>query len=103
MSATTNSTEEITSRLQQFICDAPDAEKVLLASSFNDWKTDATPMSKGGDGEWTAEIELSPGRYEFKFVVDGEWCCEANCQSDGECPQCVANDFGTMNRVCEVA
>lgn len=103
MSKTKNSTEQSTSRFQQFTCHAPDAEKVFLAGTFNDWKSDATPMSKGDDGKWTADIELSPGRYEFKFVVDGEWCCEANCDPDGECPQCVANDFGTMNRVCEVA
>ncbi|MCS7466366.1 glycogen-binding domain-containing protein [Stieleria sp. ICT_E10.1] len=86
----------------QFTCHAPDAKEVFLAGTFNEWKCDATPMSKDGAGKWTAKLELPAGRYEFKFVVDGQWCCETNCHAEGECPQCVPNDMGTMNRVCEV-
>lgn len=86
----------------QFTCHAPDAKQVNLAGTFNDWNSEATPMAKGDDGTWTAGLDLSPGRYEFKFVIDGEWCCEASCHVNGECMQCVSNDFGTMNCVLEV-
>lgn len=92
-----------TERATEFECHAPEAEKVFLAGSFNEWNPDVTPMDKTDNGKWTAKLKLEPGRYEFKFVVDGQWCCEANCHASGECPQCVLNDFGTMNRVCEVA
>ncbi|QDV83729.1 glycogen-binding domain-containing protein [Planctomycetes bacterium TBK1r] len=86
----------------EFTCHAPDAKAVFLAGTFNDWKADATPMAKADAGKWTAKLDLPAGRYEFKFVVDGDWVCEANYHAEGECPQCVPNDMGTMNRVCEV-
>lgn len=47
-------------------------------------------------------MNLSPGRHEFKFVVDGEWCCEPGCNGRDQGPKCVPNPFGTMNRVIEV-
>ena len=97
MSKSTEKTKET-----QFTCHAPDAKEVFLAGTFNDWQPDAIAMERGEDGNWTTQLPLSSGRYEFKFVVDGEWCCEANCHADSECPKCVPNDMGTMNRVCEV-
>jgi hypothetical protein len=26
-----------------------------------------------GDSRWGKELTLSPGRYEYRLVVDGEW------------------------------
>jgi len=74
-----------------------------LAGTFNDWSTTATPLKRFGDGQWKVALQLLPGRYEFKFLVDGAWCCEPGCDGphDG-CPNCVSNEFGTMNRVIEV-
>ncbi|MCA9076948.1 MAG: glycogen-binding domain-containing protein [Planctomycetaceae bacterium] len=75
---------------------------MVLAGTFNDWQTDASMMTKDEGGHWNAKLDLPPGRYEYKFVVDGQWCCEPGCQASAECPQCVPNDFGTMNRVIDV-
>jgi hypothetical protein len=48
-------------------------------------------------------VALPPGRYEFKFVVDGAWCCEPGCEGPHHgCPKCVPNSSGTMNRLIEV-
>lgn len=87
----------------QFRCHAPEAAAVFLAGSFNDWSTDAVALTKDERGNWEGTLELPPGRHEFKFVVDGQWCCEPNCHASGECPKCVPNDFGTMNRFIDVA
>jgi len=87
----------------EFSCHAPDASNVFLAGTFNDWQTDAVVMTKDDRGNWKAKLDLPPGRYEYKFVVDGQWCCEPNCQSSGECPKCVSNALGTMNRFVDVA
>ena len=87
-----------------FACLAPDNYEVFLAGSFNDWNPKATPMIKDAYGKFNADVPLLPGRYEFKFVVDGKWCCEPGC--DGPhlgCHKCVPNEFGTMNRVLEVS
>lgn len=84
-----------------FICPSNGAQGVFLAGSFNDWDPARTPMEHQGDGSWRAELELVPGRYEYKFIVDGAWCCESG-RADSECADCVPNPFGTMNRVIEV-
>jgi 1,4-alpha-glucan branching enzyme len=48
------------------------AESVALAGDFNNWNTSAAPFIRNGSGVWTAGIDLpSPGRYRYKFVVNG--------------------------------
>ena len=87
----------------EFTCQAPDAQAVFLVGDFNQWNPMATPMKRSDDGIWSAKLKLEPGRYEFKFLIDGRWCCEPGCRdSDLACPNCVVNAFGTMNRLIEV-
>lgn len=87
---------------QEFVASAQ-AKEVFLVGSFNDWDPRALPMRRKSKGEWQVNLKLEPGRYEYKFVVDGEWCCAPDCDQpyDG-CPHCVRNEFGTMNRVLHV-
>lgn len=89
----------------EITCRAPDAQQVYAAGTFNDWNTTATPLKKSADGGWRAALQLLPGRYEYKLLVDGTWCCEPGCPDRpaiASCTACVANPFGTMNRVIEV-
>lgn len=80
---------------------APDAKEVFVAGTFNNWSAHAQRLKRTGkDGHWVATLDLPPGRYEYKFIVDGEWCCELGCdQQYSGCPNCVPNEFGTMNRL----
>src|SRR2546426_560716 len=55
-----------------FTIEAPDAEHVLLAGDFNDWTLDGSEMDPIG-GVWTKVIKLPPGRYRYRYVVDGRW------------------------------
>ena len=83
---------------------APSANAVYLAGSFNDWSPSALEMKCGDDGIWHAGVQLPPGLYEYKFVVDGRWCCDVTDSGPSETAEgCVPNDFGSMNRVVEVA
>ena len=91
-----------TAKSTEFTYYAPDASNVFLAGTFNDWQTKAMPMKKDKNGNWKAKLDLPPGRHEFKFIVNGEWHCEPNCLASAECPKCVSNDFGTMNRFIDV-
>lgn len=51
---------------------APTAKSVSLAGQMNDWSTSATPLTYNAKtGFWSVEKELTPGLYEYKFVVDG--------------------------------
>ncbi len=91
-----------TTRSVAFSVRAPQANCAFLAGSFNDWNPDALPMRKDAAGKWTVSVKLKPGRYEYKFVVDGEWCSRATDDTDSGSSDCVANAFGTENRVLEV-
>jgi len=53
------------------------AHKVYIAGSFNEWSTIQTAMEHVNDG-WMAEVNLKPGKYEYKFIVDGEWITDPN-------------------------
>ncbi|HLD82990.1 MAG TPA: glycogen-binding domain-containing protein [Candidatus Omnitrophota bacterium] len=75
---------------------APQAKRVNLAGNFNDWNTRMFAAKKDSKGNWTAKVSLKPGRYEYKFFVDGSWL------NDPHCTSCVANTFGTKNCTVEV-
>jgi 1,4-alpha-glucan branching enzyme len=86
----------------EFKCHAADAQQVFVAGTFNDWKPDATPLVRDKADNWRGSLKLTPGHHEFKFVVDGQWCCDPGCTGDHACTHCVPNEFGSMNRVLEV-
>lgn len=50
----------------------PDARQVTVAGTFNGWSVNLHRLTRKGD-TWTAEVEVEPGRHEYKFVVDGNW------------------------------
>jgi peroxiredoxin len=50
-------------------------EAVYLAGTFNDWKPDELRMDgPDADGRYVRRMQLKPGAYEYKFVIDGsDW------------------------------
>ena len=75
----------------------PQAREVFIAGTFNDWHPSATPMISLGGGRWAKELTLAPGRYEYRFVVDGEW------MEDPSAKETVPNPFGGSNAVLIVS
>ncbi len=69
-----------------------EAKQVLVSGSFNGWSTQDFRMVRK-DGEWVFPYHLSPGRYSYKFIVDGEWIADpANTLWE-------TNEFGEKNSV----
>lgn len=59
------------------------ASKVFLSGTFNNWSTMELPMERIATG-WQACIQLAPGKYLYKFIVDGRWMTDPNNrQSEG--------------------
>jgi hypothetical protein len=79
-----------------FVLPICDARRVSLSGEFNGWSPDATPMKRHEDGHWETTVELAPGRYEYKFVRDGEWVPDLLAREN------VWNRHGTLNSVVEV-
>ena len=73
---------------------APDAREIYLVGDFNSWKiNDSSRLSRLNDGRWEKKVGLTPGRYKYKFVVDGEWLLDTQ-NNDRE-----QNSFGTFDSV----
>lgn len=62
-----------------FSYEAPEANSVHLAGEFNGWNITQNPLTKDvKTGVWSTVYPLTEGRYEYKFVIDGEWMSGAN-------------------------
>ncbi len=57
---------------------APAASRVALAGTMNDWNADTHELIRGENGFWQLDVDLRPGRYEYKFVADGNWLTDPN-------------------------
>jgi len=79
-----------------FVLVKREARSVSVSGDFNAWSTDAAPMRSRGEGHWETTVALPPGRYQYKFVVDGEWIADPLAKEN------VANPHGTLNSVLEV-
>lgn len=49
------------------------AKKVTVAGTFNEWNAEKDKLKEVKPGVFELFLPLAPGRYEYKFVVDGEW------------------------------
>ncbi len=53
---------------------APAAEDVRLAGEFNDWNAVQDRMEADVEaGLWRLTKELSPGKWRYRYIVDGTW------------------------------
>lgn len=52
---------------------APAAQSVYLGGTFNEFDARKHPLSRRPDGVWETTLDLAPGRYHYKFKVDGRW------------------------------
>jgi len=63
----------------------PRARSVALAGTFNNWNAQSTLLTRKG-ADWSVSIKLPPGKYLYKFVIDGErWTVDPeNSQTEGD-------------------
>jgi hypothetical protein len=75
-----------------FSLEARNASRVQLVGDFNDWKLDETEMKPEG-AIWTSTVKLEPGRYQYRYVIDGQWA------SDPMNPEAEPSPYGGHNSV----
>ena len=75
----------------------PAAKQVCVAGSFNEWKPETMPLTHSGNGQWSGDVAIKPGRHEYLFVVDGQWI------PDPKAKETVPNPFGGRNSVLVVS
>ena len=55
-----------------FTLAAPEAQRVQLAGDFNSWDAEGSEM-EFSNGIWQKMLTLAPGRYRYRYIVDGCW------------------------------
>ena len=76
---------------------APDAKEVYLVGEFNDWNASQYRLRRYKHGTYKKKLQLKPGRYQYLFLVDGEWL------TDPEHLEKTPNPFGSENSVITVS
>jgi chromosome partitioning protein len=80
-----------------FVTLYPRAQSVQIAGDFNNWQPEQHIMDKVGDsGVWQTKMNLNPGRYRYRLVVDGQW------QQDPYNELTEMNPFGGFNSIIEI-
>jgi hypothetical protein len=76
------------------------ARDVRVAGDFNGWVPDRGVVSstrqEDGGRVWRKVLHLTPGRYEYRYVVDGEW------REDPSNPERVPSSAGPANSLLVV-
>jgi len=80
-----------------FTLQNPAANSVYLTGDFNDWAPRSLRMfRRSPDGPWEKRVPLSPGRHEYKFVVDEIWVHDPAAREN------IANPLGSLNSVINI-
>jgi chromosome partitioning protein len=75
-----------------FAIDAPQSNDVRVTGEFTNWSRDGLAMEKDtADGLWKVVVDVAPGEYEYRFIVDGVWIRDPNNKDY------VRNEFGQEN------
>jgi chromosome partitioning protein len=78
-----------------FTLEAPAAERVQIAGDFNSWEPAGSDLEYS-DGVWRTMISLSPGKYRYRYVVDGAW------KADPLNPGIEPSPYGDYDSVIEL-
>ncbi len=65
-------------RTVEFVFPDPNAKEVYIAGDFNSWRVGEDTRLEKKNGMWVKNMTLPPGRYRYRFVVDGRWIDDPN-------------------------
>ena len=83
--------------LKDFSIKIPGAREVHLVGDFNNWKiSQESLLWQKEEGVWQKRVFLEPGRYRYKFVIDGEWT------NDPANDRMETNPYGGLDSVLEI-
>lgn len=89
--------ETINNRLRDFIYKTKNAREVYLVGDFNNWQISSESLLwRKGEDVWQKRIFLGPGRYRYKFVIDGQWV------TDPFNDHLEPNPYGGVDSVIEI-
>jgi len=72
------------------------AQKVAITGDFLQWAPQGVPLSYDGREIWRTALDLPPGQYQYRLIVDGAWSDHPQAEKR------VPNPFGSENCVLVV-
>ena len=73
------------------------AGNVALCGDFNGWSADNIALQRGHDGAWRVTVPLEPGRYRYRYLLDGErW------ENSWHAERYEPNPFGSTDSVVTI-
>jgi 1,4-alpha-glucan branching enzyme len=76
-----------------FTLEAPFKARVVIVGDFNNWAPDKGAMTfEEEKNVWKKFYSLPPGKYEYKFFVNGKWIVDPNN------PEESINEFGETQK-----
>lgn len=79
-----------------FAVTAPRAARVAVTGDFTQWSQEGIALRKASNGQWGAVLSLPPGEYQYRLLIDGEWCDDPMAKKQ------APNAFGGSNGILEV-
>jgi 1,4-alpha-glucan branching enzyme len=74
------------------------AESALLCGEFTDWDSEAKPMKRLKNGDFSVTLSLPVSRnYRFRYLLDG-----SRWENDSHADAYVPNNFGCEDSVVRV-
>ncbi len=72
------------------------ADVVIVTGDFSHWSPDGIRLERESDGSWSASLQLEPGVYQYRLIVDGHWSNNPGAEKH------VRNAYGSENDVLVV-
>lgn len=79
-----------------FKLDRESVSDVFVVGDFNNWTPDETSRMVKKNGAWTRKMNLKPGSYKYRYVIDGQW------SPDPDNPASETNPFGEKDSLLNI-
>lgn len=74
-----------------------DYSSIRVKGEFNNWDPSKTELIKSANNIWIAQLNVKPGKYQYKLIVDGKEI------DDPSNPVTISNGMGGFNNVLDVS
>jgi len=80
----------------KFVWPGDEAGAIFLVGDFNQWNESSHKMRRTDARGFELEMEIPPGKYRFKYLVDGVWW------NDPEAEEYAPNPWGSEDSVIRI-
>lgn len=77
----------------RFVWSGKNAGTIFLVGDFNQWNETSHPLRRRETRDFELELEIPPGKYRFKYLVDGVWW------NDPDAEEYAPNPWGSEDSV----